>query len=167
MKEQSTNLDFLKKANLKEKEKTLLKKWIKNRLMQWIVVDVIMIVMAIVFSFVVYNEAKNGMSMDLLFKIMLLIFSVCIPFTSYKEIKKLRINVEDIRVCKATITEKRYVSSKEMNGKRNIYVAAKINRKVTLYANCDMKIYTLAEENKSEGLFFTLEDGIMRVLLIQ
>lgn len=50
--------------------------------------------------------------------------------------------------------------------KRNRFVAAKIDDNVTLYAMCSQKEYERTIVNKSIGLFFTLRDDTIRVIVL-
>lgn len=50
--------------------------------------------------------------------------------------------------------------------KRNRFVAAKIDDNVTLYAMCSQKEYERTIVNKSSGLFFTLGDDAIRVIVL-
>lgn len=50
--------------------------------------------------------------------------------------------------------------------KRNRFVAAKIDDNVTLYAMCSQKEYERTIVNKSIGLFFTLVDDTIRVIVL-
>lgn len=50
--------------------------------------------------------------------------------------------------------------------KRNRFVAAKIDDNVTLYAMCSQKEYERTIVNKSTGLFFTLGDDTIRVIVL-
>lgn len=50
--------------------------------------------------------------------------------------------------------------------KRNRFVAAKIDDNVTLYAMCSQKEYERTMVNKSIGLFFTLGDDTIRVIVL-
>lgn len=50
--------------------------------------------------------------------------------------------------------------------KRNRFVAAKIDDNVTLYAMCSQKEYERTIVNKSIGLFFTLGDDTIRVIVL-
>ena len=50
--------------------------------------------------------------------------------------------------------------------KRNRFVAAKIDDNVTLYAMCSQKKYERTIVNKSIGLFFTLGDDTIRVIVL-
>lgn len=50
--------------------------------------------------------------------------------------------------------------------KRKRFVAAKIDDNVTLYAMCSQKEYERTIVNKSIGLFFTLGDDTIRVIVL-
>ncbi len=58
------------------------------------------------------------------------------------------------------------MKSKDLiNRSRNRFVAAKIDDNVTLYAKCSQKEYERTMVNRSIGLFFTLGDDTIRVIV--
>ena len=67
---------------------------------------------------------------------------------------------------KKNLHRKQSVKSKDLiNRSRNRFVAAKIDDNVTLYAMCSQKEYERTIVNKSIGLFFTLGDDTIRVIV--
>jgi hypothetical protein len=86
----------------------------------------------------------------------------------YEKYQKLRnIKIDSFSVRRAVITEKQSVKSKDLiNRSRNRFVAAKIDDNVTLYAMCSQKEYERTIVNKSIGLFFTLVDDTIRVIVL-
>ena len=101
---------------------------------------------------------------DLIFVVLF----IYIAILCMKNIRKLRnIKIDSLSVRRAVITEKQSVKSKDLiNRSRNRFVAAKIDDNVTLYAMCSQKEYERTMVNKSIGLFFTLGDDTIRVIVL-
>lgn len=114
--------------------------------------------------FITNDIAKDSNDLYILFVVLF----IYIAILCMKNIKKLRnIKIDSLSVRRAVITEKQSVKSKDLiNRSRNRFVAAKIDDNVTLYAMCSQKEYERTIVNKSIGLFFTLVDDTIRVIVL-
>lgn len=114
------------------------------------------------------KEFMNSISVDIIWDILFVVLFIYIAILCVKNIRKLRnIKIDSLSVRRAVITEKQSVKSKDLiNRSRNRFVAAKIDDNVTLYAMCSQKEYERTIVNKSIGLFFTLVDDTIRVIVL-
>ena len=114
------------------------------------------------------KEFMNSISVDIIWDILFVVLFIYIAILCVKNIRKLRnIKIDSLSVRRAVITEKQSVKSKDLiNRSRNRFVAAKIDDNVTLYAMCSQKEYERTMVNKSIGLFFTLGDDTIRVIVL-
>lgn len=114
------------------------------------------------------KEFMNSISVDIIWDILFVVLFIYISILCMKNIRKLRnIKIDSLSVRRAVITEKQSVKSKDLiNRSRNRFVAAKIDDNVTLYAMCSQKEYERTIVNKSIGLFFTLGDDTIRVIVL-
>lgn len=129
----------------------MLKKWKNSKILQWIFLFIIMIIFLCIMGYWVIGEISLGFSTDIVIEILLFLFFLYIPIVCIKRIHILsELNINEIKVFRAIITEKKSVRSGEViTRKRNRFVAAKITDNITLYANCSSNIYQKAIVNKT------------------
>lgn len=167
MSNQKLDTTVLQKTALSKDELNRIYKYRNNKIKQWVfLLVVVLLLLGIMISYLT-KEFMNSISVDIIWDILFVVLFIYIAILCMKNIKKLRnIKIDSLRVRRAVITEKQSVKSKDLiNRSRNRFVAAKIDDNVTLYAMCSQKEYERTIVDKSIGLFFSLEDDTIRVIV--
>ena len=164
----SKSLNVLQKTVLSDQESKLLRKYRRNKVAQWFLLFVFSIVFLGMMAHTLGKDCVSRSFKDVIWDILFLLLSVYIAVLCLKRIINLQsIKIDSLMTRKATITEKKSVRSSDLiNRSRNIFVAAKIDDDVTLYADCSQRDHNKAIVNKSVGLFFTLGDDKVRVIVL-
>ncbi len=160
--------EFTQKTALSKDELNRIYKYRNNKIKQWVfLLVVVLMLLGIMISYLT-KEFMNSISVDIIWDILFVVLFIYIAILCMKNIRKLRnIKIDSLSVRRAVITEKQSVKSKDLvNRSRNRFVAAKIDDNVTLYAMCSQKEYERTIVNKSIGLFFTLGDDAIRVIVL-
>lgn len=143
-------------------------KYRNNKIIQWVFLLAVVLLLLVIMISYLPKEFMNSLFIDIIWDILFVVLFIYISILCMKNIRKLRnIKIDSLSVRRAVITEKQSVKSKDlMNRSRNRFVAAKIDDNVTLYAMCSQKEYERTIVNKSIGLFFTLGDDTIRVIVL-
>lgn len=143
-------------------------KYRNNKIIQWVFLLAVVLLLLVIMISYLTKEFMNSLSIDIIWDILFVVLFIYISILCMKNIRKLRnIKIDSLSVRRAVITEKQSVKSKDLiNRSRNRFVAAKIDDNVTLYAMCSQKEYERTIVNKSIGLFFTLGDDTIRVIVL-
>lgn len=161
--------EFTQKTVLSKDELNRIYKYRNNKIKQWVFLLAVVLLLLVIMISYLTKEFMNSLSIDIIWDILfvVLFIYIYIAILCMKNIKKLRnIKIDSLSVRRAVITEKQSVKSKDLiNRSRNRFVAAKIDDNVTLYAMCSQKEYERTIVNKSIGLFFTLGDDTIRVIV--
>lgn len=160
--------EFTQKTVLSKDELNRIYKYRNNKIKQWIFLLAVVLLLLVIMISYLTKEFMNSLSIDIIWDILFVVLFIYIAILCMKNIKKLRnIKIDSLSVRRAVITEKQSVKSKDLiNRSRNRFVAAKIDDNVTLYAMCSQKEYERTIVNKSIGLFFTLVDDTIRVIVL-
>ena len=159
--------EFTQKTVLSKDELNRIYKYRNNKIKQWVFLLAVVLLLLVIMISYLTKEFMNSLSIDIIWDILFVVLFIYIAILCMKNIKKLRnIKIDSLSVRRAVITEKQSVKSKDLiNRSRNRFVAAKIDDNVTLYAKCSQKEYERTMVNKSIGLFFTLGDDTIRVIV--
>lgn len=143
-------------------------KYRNNKIIQWVFLLAVVLLLLVIMISYLPKEFMNSLFIDIIWDILFVVLFIYISILCMKNIRKLRnIKIDSLSVRRAVITEKQSVKSKDLiNRSRNRFVAAKIDDNVTLYAMCSQKEYEITIVNKSIGLFFTLGDDTIRVIVL-
>ena len=160
--------EFTQKTVLSKDELNRIYKFRNNKIKQWVFLLAVVLLLLVIMISYLTKEFMNSLSIDIIWDILFVVLFIYIAILCMKNIKKLRnIKIDSLSVRRAVITEKQSVKSKDLiNRSRNRFVAAKIDDNVTLYAMCSQKEYERTIVNKSIGLFFTLVDDTIRVIVL-
>ena len=160
--------EFTQKTVLSKDELNRIYKYRNNKIKQWVFLLAVVLLLLVIMMSYLTKEFMNSLSIDIIWDILFVVLFIYIAILCMKNIKKLRnIKIDSLSVRRAVITEKQSVKSKDLiNRSRNRFVAAKIDDNVTLYAMCSQKEYERTIVNKSIGLFFTLVDDTIRVIVL-
>ena len=160
--------EFTQKTVLSKDELNRIYKYRNNKIKQWVFLLAVVLLLLVIMISYLTKEFMNSLSIDIIWDILFVVLFIYIAILCMKNIKKLRnIKIDSLSVRSAVITEKQSVKSKDLiNRSRNRFVAAKIDDNVTLYAMCSQKEYERTIVNKSIGLFFTLVDDTIRVIVL-
>lgn len=168
MENQKLDTIIFRKTALSKDELNRIYKYRNNKIIQWgFLLAVVLLLLVIMISYLT-KEFMNSFSIDIIWDILFVVLFIYIAILCMKNIKKLRnIKIDSLSVRRAVITEKQSVKSKDLiNRSRNRFVAAKIDNNVTLYASCSQKEYDRTIVEQSIGLFFTLGDDTIRVIVL-
>lgn len=156
--------EFTQKTVLSKDELNRIYKYRNNKIIQWGFLLVVVLLLLVIMISYLTKEFMNSLFIDIIWDILF----IYIAILCMKNIRKLRnIKIDSLSVRRAVITEKQSVKSKDLiNRSRNRFVAAKIDDNVTLYAMCSQKEYERTIVYKSIGLFFTLGDDTIRVIVL-
>lgn len=143
-------------------------KYRNNKIIQWVFLLAVVLLLLVIMISYLPKEFMNSLFIDIIWDILFVVLFIYISILCMKNIRKLRnIKIDSLSVRRAVITEKQSVKSKDLiNRSRNRFVAAKIDDNVNLYAMCSQKEYERTIVNKSIGLFFTLGDDTIRVIVL-
>lgn len=160
--------EFTQKTVLSKDELNRIYKYRNNKIKQWVFLLAVVLLLLVIMISYLTKEFMNSLSIDIIWDILFVVLFIYIAILCMKNIKKLRnIKIDSLSVRRAVITEKQSVKSKDLiNRSRNRFVAAKIDDNDTLYAMCSQKEYERTIVNKSIGLFFTLVDDTIRVIVL-
>lgn len=160
--------EFTQKTVLSKDELNRIYKYRNNKIKQWVFLLAVVLLLLVIMISYLTKEFMNSLSIDIIWDILFVVLFIYIAILCMKNIKKLRnIKIDSLSVRRAVITEKQSVKSKDLiNRSGNRFVAAKIDDNVTLYAMCSQKEYERTIVNKSIGLFFTLVDDTIRVIVL-
>ena len=160
--------EFTQKTVLSKDELNRIYKYRNNKIKQWVFLLAVVLLLLVIMISYLTKEFMNSLSIDIIWDILFVVLFIYIAILCMKNIKKLRnIKIDSLSVRRAVITEKQSVKSKDLiNRSRNRFVAGKIDDNVTLYAMCSQKEYERTIVNKSIGLFFTLVDDTIRVIVL-
>ena len=160
--------EFTQKTVLSKDELNRIYKYRNNKIKQWVFLLAVVLLLLVIMISYLTKEFMNSLSIDIIWDILFVVLFIYIAILCMKNIKKLRnIKIDSLSVRRAVITEKQSVKSKDLiNRSRNRFVAAKIDDNVTLYAMCSQKEYERTIVNKSIGLFFTLVDDTISVIVL-
>lgn len=167
MENQKLDTIIFRKTALSKDELNRIYKYRNNKIIQWVfLLAVVLLLLAIMISYLT-KEFMNSFSIDIIWDILFVVLFIYIAILCMKNIRKLRnIKIDSLSVRRAVITEKQSVKSKDLiNRSRNRFVAAKIDDNVTLYASCSQNEYDRTIVEQSIGLFFTLGDDTIRVIV--
>lgn len=154
---------------LSKDELKLIDKYRNNKIIQWIFLLIIMIILSVIMiAYILLKESVHILFSDIIWDILFEVLFVYVIIYCINHIRKLyNVNIETLKVEKAIINEKQSLKSKDLiNRSRYRYVAAETDNETTLYAICSQKAYDKAIINKSVGLFFTLVDDTIRVVVL-
>lgn len=168
MENQKLDTIIFQKTVLSKDELNRIYKYRNNKIIQWVfLLAVVLLLLAIMISYLT-KEFMNSLSVDIIWDILFVVLFIYIAILCMKNIRKLRnIKIDSLSVRRAVITEKQSMKSKDLiNRSRNRFVAAKIDDNVTLYASCSQKEYDRTIVEQSIGLFFTLGDDTIRVIVL-
>lgn len=168
MENQKLDTIIFRKTALSKDELNRIYKYRNNKIIQWVFLLAVVLLLLVIMIFYLTKEFMNSLSIDIIWDILFVVLFIYISILCMKNIRKLRnIKIDSLSVRRAVITEKQSVKSKDLiNRSRNRFVAAKIDDNVTLYAMCSQKEYERTIVNKSIGLFFTLGDDTIRVIVL-
>lgn len=168
MENQKLDTIIFRKTALSKDELNRIYKYRNNKIIQWVFLLAVVLLLLVIMIFYLTKEFMNSLSIDIIWEILFVVLFIYIAILCMKNIRKLRnIKIDSLNVRRAVITEKQSVKSKDLiNRSRNRFVAAKIDDIVTLYAMCSQKEYERTIVNKSIGLFFTLGDDTIRVIVL-
>ena len=160
--------EFTQKTALSKDELNRIYKYRNNKIIQRVFLLAVVLLLLVIMISYLTKEFMNSLSIDIIWDILFVVLFIYISILCMKNIRKLRnIKIDSLSVRRAVITEKQSVKSKDLiNRSRNRFVAAKIDDNVTLYAMCSQKEYERTIVNKSIGLFFTLGDDTIRVIVL-
>ena len=160
--------EFTQKTVLSKDELNRIYKYRNNKIIQWVFLLAVVLLLLVIMISYLPKEFMNSLFIDIIWDILFVVLFIYISILCMKNIRKLRnIKIDSLSVRRAVITEKQSVKSKDLiNRSRNRFVAAKIDDNVTLYAMCSQKEYERTIVNKSIGLFFTLRDDTIRVIVL-
>lgn len=160
--------EFTQKTVLSKDELNRIYKYRNNKIIQWGFLLVVVLLLLVIMISYLTKEFMNSLFIDIIWDILFVVLFIYISILCMKNIRKLRnIKIDSLSVRRAVITEKQSVKSKDLiNRSRNRFVAAKIDDNVTLYAMCSQKEYERTIVYKSIGLFFTLGDDTIRVIVL-
>lgn len=160
--------EFTQKTVLSKDELNRIYKYRNNKIIQWGFLLVVVLFLLVIMISYLTKEFMNSLFIDIIWDILFVVLFIYIAILCMKNIRKLRnIKIDSLSVRRAVITEKQSVKSKDLiNRSRNRFVAAKIDDNVTLYAMCSQKEYERTIVYKSIGLFFTLGDDTIRVIVL-
>lgn len=160
--------EFTQKTALSKDELNRIYKYRNNKIIQWVFLLAVVLLLLVIMISYLPKEFMNSLFIDIIWDILFVVLFIYISILCMKNIRKLRnIKIDSLSVRRAVITEKQSVKSKDLiNRSRNRFVAAKIDDNVTLYAMCSQKEYERTIVNKSIGLFFTLGDDTIRVIVL-
>lgn len=142
-------------------------KYRNNKIIQWVFLLAVVLLLLVIMISYLPKEFMNSLFIDIIWDILFVVLFIYISILCMKNIRKLRnIKIDSLSVRRAVITEKQSVKSKDLiNRSRNRFVAAKIDDNVTLYAMCSQNEYDRTIVEQSIGLFFTLGDDTIRVIV--
>lgn len=160
--------EFTQKTALSKDELNRIYKYRNNKIIQWVFLLAVVLLLLVIMISYLTKEFMNSLSIDIIWDILFVVLFIYIAILCMKNIRKLRnIKIDSLSGRRAVITEKQSVKSKDLiNRSRNRFVAAKIDDNVILYAMCFQKEYERTIVNKSIGLFFTLVDDTIRVIVL-
>lgn len=160
--------EFTQKTALSKDELNRIYKYRNNKIIQWVFLLAVVLLLLVIMISYLTKEFMNSLSIDIIWDILFVVLFIYIAILCMKNIRKLRnIKIDSLSVRRAVITEKQSVKSKDLiNRSRNRFVAAKIDDNVTLYASCSQKEYDRTIVEQSIGLFFTLGDDTIRVIVL-
>lgn len=168
MENQKLDTIIFRKTALSKDELNRIYKYRNNKIIQWVFLLAVVLLLLVIMISNLTKEFMNSLSIDIIWDILFVVLFIYISILCMKNIRKLRnIKIDSLSVRRAVITEKQSVKSKDLiNRSRNRFVAAKIDDNVTLYAMCSQKEYERTIVYKSIGLFFTLGDDTIRVIVL-
>lgn len=168
MENQKLDTIIFRKTALSKDELNRIYKYRNNKIIQWVFLLAVVLLLLVIMISYLTKEFMNSLSIDIIWDILFVVLFIYISILCMKNIRKLRnIKIDSLSVRRAVITEKQSVKSKDLiNRSRNRFVAAKIDDNVTLYAMCSQKEYERTIVYKSIGLFFTLGDDTIRVIVL-
>lgn len=168
MENQKLDTIIFRKTALSKDELNRIYEYRNNKIIQWVFLLAVVLLLLVIMISYLTKEFMNSLSIDIIWDILFVVLFIYISILCMKNIRKLRnIKIDSLSVRRAVITEKQSVKSKDLiNRSRNRFVAAKIDDNVTLYAMCSQKEYERTIVNKSIGLFFTLGDDTIRVIVL-
>lgn len=168
MENQKLDTIIFRKTALSKDELNRIYKYRNSKIIQWVFLLAIVLLLLVIMISYLPKEFMNSLFIDIIWDILFVVLFIYISILCMKNIRKLRnIKIDSLSVRRAVITEKQSVKSKDLiNRSRNRFVAAKIDDNVTLYAMCSQKEYERTIVNKSIGLFFTLGDDTIRVIVL-
>lgn len=163
----SAHLDILSYKRLTQKEHKMLNHWLFKERMKKILLVLIEAVVIFILLIDLFKSAILGDIKTIIVEILFIaLFVYSIVICSKQILSNLRIKLEKIRTLEAVITEKTLTRSREtINRTRNCFVGAKLSDDITIYADCDVKLYNKVKINETIGLFFEIGDGVMHVML--
>ena len=171
MENQKLDTIIFRKTALSKDELNRIYKYRNNKIIQWVFLLAVVLLLLVIMISYLTKEFMNSLSIDIiwdiLFVVLFVVLFIYIAILCIKNIRKLRnIKIDSLSVRRAVITEKQSVKSKDLiNRSRNRFVAAKIDDNVTLYAMCSQNEYDRTIVEQSIGLFFTLGDDTIRVIV--
>lgn len=168
MENQKLDTIIFRKTALSKDELNRIYKYRNSKIIQWVFLLAIVLLLLVIMISYLTKEFMNSLSIDIIWDILFVVLFIYIAILCMKNIRKLRnVKIDSLSVRRTVITEKQSVKSKDLiNRSRNRFVAAKIDDIVTLYAMCSQKEYERTIVNKSIGLFFTLGDDTIRVIVL-
>ena len=168
MENQKLDTIIFRKTALSKDELNRIYKYRNNKIIQWVFLLAVVLLLLVIMISYLTKEFMNSLSIDIIWDILFVVLFIYISILCMKNIRKLRnIKIDSLSVRRAVITEKQSVKSKDLiNRSRNRFVASKIDYNVTLYAMCSQKEYERTIVYKSIGLFFTLGDDTIRVIVL-
>lgn len=168
MENQKLDTIIFRKTALSKDELNRIYKYRNNKIIQWVFLLAVVLLLLVIMISYLTKEFMNSLSIDIIWDILFVVLFIYISILCMKNIRKLRnIKIDSLSVRRAVITEKQSVKSKDLiNRSRNRFVASKIDDNVTLYAMCSQKEYERTIVYKSIGLFFTLGDDTIRVIVL-
>ncbi len=167
MENQKLDTIIFRKTALSKDELNRIYKYRNNKIIQWVFLLAVVLLLLVIMISYLTKEFMNSLSIDIIWDILFVVLFIYIAILCIKNIRKLRnIKIDSLSVRRAVITEKQSVKSKDLiNRSRNRFVAAKIDDNVTLYAMCSQNEYDRTIVEQSIGLFFTLGDDTIRVIV--
>lgn len=168
MENQKLDTIIFRKTALSKDELNRIYKYRNNKIIQWVFLLAVVLLLLVIMISYLTKEFMNSISVDIIWDILFVVLFIYIAILCMKNIRKLRnIKIDSLSVRRAVITEKQSVKSKDLvNRSRNRFVAAKIDDNVTLYALCSQNEYDRTIVEQSIGLFFTLVDDTIRVIVL-
>lgn len=167
MENQKLDTIIFRKTALSKDELNRIYKYRNNKIIQWVFLLAVVLLLLVIMISYLTKEFMNSLSIDIIWDILFVVLFIYIAILCIKNIRKLRnIKIDSLSVRRAVITEKQSVKSKDLiNRSRNRFVAVKIDDNVTLYAMCSQNEYDRTIVEQSIGLFFTLGDDTIRVIV--
>ena len=163
----SAYLEKLKVIQLTEYEKHEINKYKVKNILKNSILMLLMILFVILLIYHLVFSIEQIQTAIILFLFCILFIYVAYIFGKQMVIA-IKFNINNVKGIRLVITEKTLTQSNQCtdghNGD-NIFVASKLNNDITIYANCSRKQYNKVIVNKTVGLFYSIDNENIRLIL--